>query len=292
MTQRNTQETAPKSKKFYQKSALDIFLKNIYSKNITIMATKLHELLAAEGNLETQAIQTRTDLANTFEKKRHLFEEKRTLFTPSEEGKAPVLEAQSDIQSTVKKELEWITPHLVKALDASYQVAETNTNARADVVLDDDAATVIAKGVPATALLELEKRLNEWVLQLVKGVPTLDPAKGFQPDTQRDVGIFKAREVNKTRTRKDAKPIVLYAATKEHPAQTQLINVDVPIGNISEQEWSGLITPAEKSEMLNRAEQLIRAVRKARSRANDAEVDPTKRIGKRLIGYVFQGKVL
>ncbi len=252
--------------------------------------TKLHELLAAEGNLETQAIQTRTDLANTFEKKRHLFEEKRTVFTPNQEGAASVTETQSDLQSSIGKELDWLTPHLVKALDASYQVAETNTLARADVVLDDDAGTVLLKSVPATALLELEKRLTDWVLNLVKAIPTLDPAKGFSPDGQKGKNVFKAREVTKTRTKKDVKVIVKYEATKEHPAQTELIQIDAPVGSISEQEWSGLITPAEKSEMLNRAEQLIRAVRKARSRANDAEVNTQAKIGKVLLNYVFNGK--
>jgi hypothetical protein len=90
--------------------------------------TKLHELLAAEGNLETQAIQTRTDLANTFDKKRHLFEEKRSVFTSNREGEQAQIESQSDIQSTVSKELAWLSPHLAKAIDASYQVAETNTD--------------------------------------------------------------------------------------------------------------------------------------------------------------------
>ena len=252
--------------------------------------TKLHELLAAEGNLETQAIQTRTDLAGTFEKKRHLFEEKRVTFQPNEEGKPATVESQSDIQSTVRRELAWLSPHLTKAIDAGLQVADANTKARADVVLDDDQGTVLLKGVPATALLELEKRLTEWVLQLAKIIPTLDPAKGFQDDPQRGEAIYKAREITKTRTKKDVKVIVKYDATKEHPAQTELIPIDSPVGIISEQEWSGLITPAEKSDILDRAEQIIRAVRKARSRANDQEVDTTLRIGKALLSFVFDGK--
>src|SRR5690348_10944471 len=110
-----------------------------------IKETKLHELLAAEGNLETQATKVRADLANTFEKKRHLFEEARVVFTPNTEGASSQTESQSDIQTTVKKELNWISPILAKALDASYQIAEANTLARADVVLDDDSETVLLK---------------------------------------------------------------------------------------------------------------------------------------------------
>lgn len=250
---------------------------------------KLHELLAVETNLETQAAKVRSDLSETFQKKRHLFEEKRVTFTSLEEGKPPVIEGQSTIQSTVGKELDWVSKHLAKALDASYQVAEANTDARADVVLDDDAGTVLLQAVPATALLELEKRLVE-IRELVSAVPTLDPAKGFEPDTQKGSGVYRARDVNKTRTKKEPKVIVKYDATKEHPAQTEMVVVDVPSGTIAEQEWSGMMTPADKSEMLDRAEQLIRATRRARSRANDTETDLSKKIGGKLFGFLLQAR--
>lgn len=249
---------------------------------------KLHELLAVEGSLENQANKVRSDLMNTFDKKRHLFEEKRVVFKPSVETEREVVETQSDLQSTVKKELAWIQPFLAKALDASYQVAEANTKARADVVLDDDAGTVLLTQVPATSLLELEKRVAE-IQALVNAVPTLDPAKGFQMDSQRE-NAYKAREVVKTRTKKTVEVIVKYAATKEHPAQTEMINVDKPIGELREQEWSGLITPADKAELLERVEMVARAVRKARARANEVEVDNARRIGKTILQYVFDGQ--
>ena len=248
---------------------------------------KLHELLAIETNLENQAKKCRAELAGTFEKKRHLFEEKRVTFTPNSEGAQPQTEAQSDLQSTITKEFAWVQSFIAKSLDASYQVAEANTAARADIILEDSDTVLIAK-VPATALLELEKRVAE-IAALITATPTLDPAKGFVPDEQRGNGIFRAREVNKARTRKEKKVFIKYEATKEHPAQTELLDQDVPVGTVQEQEWSGLITPAHKSELLNRAEMLLRAVRRARSRANEETVDTTKKIGNTLLNYVFLG---
>lgn len=248
--------------------------------------TKLHELLAGETNLENQANKCRTDLVETFAKKRHLFEEKRLVFTPSEEGKPAQIEAQSEMASTVTKELAWIQGHLTKALDASFQVADTNTRAAADIILDDDKNTILAKSVPATALLELEKRCVE-VQQLIAAIPTLDPAKGFKEDKDRGAGIYRARELVKTRTQKQPKVIIKYEATKEHPAQTEMFSIDAPIGIINEQEWSALITPGDKSALFDRIEMLTRAVRRARSRANDTEVDLTKKIGKSLLNFVF-----
>src|SRR3990167_3611904 len=173
---------------------------------------KLHELLAAEGTAKTQADKCRSDLLNTFDKKRHLFGEKVVTFQPNADGAAAVTEEQSDLQSTVRMELKWIADMWAKALDAAYQIAESNMGARADVVLDN--GTILFREVPATALLELEKRAGE-AHALVSAIPTLDPAKGFRPDADRGGGISKAREVTKTRTKKTIRPIVKYEATKE-----------------------------------------------------------------------------
>lgn len=244
----------------------------------------LHELLAVESSLEGQAAKCRSDLINTFEKKRHLFEEKTVIFAPLAEGEKEVVESQLDIQSTVPKELDWLSGHIIKALDISFQVAEANTKARADVVLEDD--TILLKNLPATALLELEKRVGE-IRDLVNAIPTLDPAKSFAPDPNRN-NIYKAREITKNRTKKTQKVIIKYEATKEHPAQTELVSEDAVVGKIREIEWSGLITPGQKANLLNRVDILSRAVRRARSRANEVEVDNNQKIGAVLIGYLFK----
>jgi len=139
--------------------------------------------------------------------------------------------------------------------------------------------------VPATQLLQLDKRLGE-LQQLVAGIPTLDPAKGFTPDPDRGAAIFKARETKKRRTKKDVVAIQMTPTTKEHPGTAQLINKDIEVGTIVENEWSGLITPNTKAIMLGRVEELRRAVKQARSRANDIEVTEVK-IGRVVLDYVF-----
>ena len=246
---------------------------------------KLHELLAVDGNLKSQADKTRTELMNTFEKKTHHFTEKTVTFKPFEEGADTVTESQLDIQTTVTKELKWLSDFLIKSLDVSYQVAEANTIARADVILDD--GNILLSRVPATSLLELEKRMKE-LHDFVVAIPTLDPSKGFRPDPDRGSDIFKARQEDKTRTKKIQKPLTLAPATDKHPAQVQLVTEDIPVGTITTLEWSGLITVAAKGDMLYRVESLTRAIKQARSRANDSYVDTSaQKIGAELIGYVF-----
>ena len=247
-------------------------------------AKKLFELLVVEGQLKAQAQATRADLRATFEKKRHLFEEKRKTFVASEEGAAPVVEEQSDIQTTVPGELRWLAGLWSNALDTSYQVAAGNTRARADVVLDN--GIVLLADVPATALLELEKRAGE-IQELLLAVPTLDPAKGFRPDPDKGRFVFRARDIVKKRTKKVEDYVVVVPATVEHPAQVAKINKDIETGTIAEQEWSALITPARKGRLIERAEELRRAIKAALHRANAVEMATLPTCGKAIFDYVL-----
>lgn len=247
------------------------------------MARKLHEVLGAQTQVTQQADKTRTDLVATFEKKRHLFAEKLVTFKSNEANVPDVVETQSSLQSTVRKELAWIAPILTRAIDSEATIDEGNTVARADVTLDD--GTVLFTSLPATQLMQLAKRMNE-IHALVVAIPTLDPAAGFVSDPNRGEGIFVAREVTKGRTKKVQQPIVLIPPTEHHPGQAQMIVNDIEIGKIHEQEWSGLITPATKSAMLDRVEEVRRAVKTARARANDVKVEDAK-IGQVLLNFIF-----
>ncbi len=118
-------------------------------------------------------------------------------------------------------------------------------------------------------------------------IPTLDPAKGFTPDSQRGDGIFVARQIRKTRSKKDKVVLVKYPHTVEHPAQVEIVDKDVPVGTVEEQEWSGLMTPADKAALIGKVENVSRAIRQARSRANEVEVDLTKKIGENILQAIF-----
>jgi uncharacterized FlaG/YvyC family protein len=248
--------------------------------------SKLYELLAVYESTTGQASKVRGELAATFDKKRHLFEGRKKTFRSLEENVEDQVEAQQEIQSTVAKEIRWISGYLAKSADVAYQIDVANTEAKADVV--DENGDVLLKQVPATTLLQLAKRVAEWK-DLILAIPTLDPAKGFVEDKGHGAGHWKAREVVKPRTVKTKKVYVKYEATKEHPAQTELLDADVLTGTTLEQEWSGLITPSLKAELLDRVEALYRAVTKARSKANDHAIEINdKKIGADLLEYVFK----
>jgi len=245
---------------------------------------KLHELLAVKKDLQQQAAKTRADLENTFEKKQHHFTGKLKTFTPNGEDAVEKTEDKLEIQTTVNKELGWLKPYLAKSLDAHYHVAAGNMKASSNVVLED--GTVLLVSVPASTLLELEDYL-EGLRGFIMKIPTLDPSKGYHPDSSQGDGVYQARAVEKIRTMAQKKVYVLYPATEKHPAQVQLVDEQVPVGTIREQEWSSMLTPTDKGHLLDRCEVLLRAVKKARARANEAEVDVSAKIGDSLIGYVF-----
>lgn len=247
---------------------------------------KMHELLAVSDDLKGQATKTRSDLQSTFTNKPHLFRKKVVTFLPNEEGKQPQTVEQSDIQTTLKKELDWVAGFLTKSIDSGYQIDSGNTQAKADIVVEGAAITI--KDVPATFLLQLEKHLLQ-VRELASTIPTLDPAQGFEESKADGKGYWKAREVVKDKTKKDKKILRLAAATDKHAEQVQVYDADVVIGTLREQEWSTLTTPAIKAEILARVDELIQAVKKARSRANSMELDVTSlKVGKQLLEYVLK----
>ena len=248
---------------------------------------KLHELLAVESNLRTQADSCRVDLMNTFEKKTNHFKEVVVSFQPIEEGNPPTIESQLKLQTTVTRELDWIGEKIAKAINISHAIDIANTLAKADVVLDN--GRVLLENVPATSLLQLEKRVRE-VHSLVQGIPTLDPSKNFQVDDSMGHGIYRARDDSRPRTKKSFSYIVMVPPTDRHPAQVKELMEDAVVGHTTSQEWSSLITVGEKASMLDRVEEILRAVKKARARANEVEVDVKEaQIGWSILGYIFAG---
>lgn len=246
---------------------------------------KLHELLAVKDSLRNQAETCRADLKNTFEKKTNHFFKRIVTFKSLKEGEPDKVEDQLGLQTTVSKELAWIGEKVAKSIDVAFQIDVANTTASSDVVLDD--GMVILTKVPSTALLQLQKRLDE-IQDLVKNIPTLDPSKGFVPDADEGTGIYRARDLVRPRTQKQFDYIVMQAPTDKHPAQIKELNIDKLVGETLTQEWCSMITVAEKSAMIDRVEELTRAVKRAMASANEAEVNTkSARVGKRLLDYVF-----
>jgi prolyl oligopeptidase PreP (S9A serine peptidase family) len=157
----------------------------------------------------------------------------------------------------------------------------TNNTAKADVVVDGE---ILIMNAPVTYLLTLEKELTD-VRTFIEHLPILDTSEDWHSDTSS--GLAKTKETRTHRTKKKAKAIVLHPATKEHPAQTQLVSEDVLVGYWHTVKHSGAISRQEKLQLLEKAETLVNAVKEAREAANDVEETNTPKIGRTVFGYLF-----
>ena len=83
--------------------------------------------------------------------------------------------------------------------------------------------------------------------------------------------LYKTQPTQTSKTKKVQKPIVLYDATKEHPAQTQLITEDIVVGHWSTVKQSGALPMPRKKQILEKIEKLSNAVKFAREEANSTE---------------------
>lgn len=248
------------------------------------MTTKtplLHEILAVEQEVKANAERARTRLVETFRSKQTHFTGMRRTFRPfavdeaSGETGGERLEAETRLAKTVPDELSAVLREVGKAIDLGLQLDEANTRAKADVVVDGE---VLIADVPATFLLQLERRLRE-VRAVFKEAPTYDPVRLWSVDAAADKKhVLRAEPVTTVRKQRARKYSVMYEATAEHPAQVDVFEVDEPVGEIRSYEWTGMLSVGRKTALLEQVDTLLAAVKRARSRANMAPVDKGKRM--------------
>ena len=244
--------------------------------------SKLHELLAVEGDLEGTYKKILEETKVNFSKHpdRYFGAHQRTeLFDETAPKEA---DGHKQLDDTVPDKLKYTEGHIVRYLDAVLQKERTNQEARSDLTVD---GAVIAKDVPATFLLGLETKLKT-VRAVYEAIPTLQPGIKWEKDDDQGENVYRrTHPEEKFRTKKNMKNHVVAEATKEHPAQVQVYNEDEKVARLITDTWCGMISPAEKSALLGRVDKLIRAVKKARQKANTTEVVKTT-VGKELFTYI------
>ena len=243
---------------------------------------KLHALLAVEGDVKGKAEKILKETISVFKKKDH-FHAKTRHYEPLEEGGMEYPDEIKEMVTTVSKKLAYTSKALAKAIDLVYQKETTNSEAKADLIVE---GKVLAEGVPATALLSLESRLKA-VRAIYDNIPTLSSGEFWEPDGQVP-DVHKTRVKVKFKSDKVFTPVIMAPATKEHPAQIKELFKDKPIGKWLETDRSGEWTSTKKSQHLERVDILIAAAKKARQRANDTKVVKVK-LGKKIFDYIDKG---
>lgn len=248
------------------------------------MKPKLHEILSCEGDRNAAATAIIEETVTTFNKRPEHFLGKLARYEPFDEADAMQAESSAkEIVTTVRDKLAHCFGVVGKALDVTASKDATNCLARASIVVDGQAIT---GDLPATTLLTLESSLKKW-LEIMLAIPTLAPGHKWVADPDKGAGIYLDSNPDvKFRTKKVIKHQVLVDPTDHHPAQVRDWTEDERTGKIIETTWSSMVSPAEKSALISRVQELLAATKQARQRANCQEVVDV-RISNDLVKFIL-----
>lgn len=245
---------------------------------------KMHELLAVLSDASTAAGAILSETQATFSKRADHFKGQTRAVTFFDEDRASENSVETkEIVTSVGDKLDYTFARVARYWDALFQMEKTNGEAKADLVVG---AVTIAEDVPATFLLGMETRLKE-LRNVLLQIPTLAPELSWTPDAG-DPGVYVSPPQVNFKTEKTLRHKVLYEATDKHPAQIEKWSEDRPVARIETTHRSAMLSPGEKAKLLERTDNLIAAVKKARQRANTVEVI-NEQIADAMFGYILNG---
>lgn len=250
--------------------------------------SKLHEILAVEGSKEGYFKDALVEMTNLFKNKLNHFNGFNKILTlhgeetPEKTAKELSETENQTLTTTVQAELNYLADVVANYVDVLYQKDDANQRAFADIIIDDK---IIAKNVPATTLLSLENKLKQ-LRPVYDQIPTLQPGTSWQAEPSLGDGVYiDANKQIRTKTKKGFDFKVLTPATDKHPAQIEKWETVEDVGFTTLTRWTGMISVAEKVEILKRFDKLSQAVKQARQRANEVEVNKVN-IGRSLFDYI------
>ena len=250
---------------------------------------KLHELLAVEKTKSAAANKLLTETQAKFGKFEYFQGHTKSLKMIEDSPQNAAIEAAAaetrQLPTTVYDTLAYTLKYWADAEDIILQKNITNQSAKADI---EFRGTVIAKDVPVDELLGLETRL-ESLRKVLDHMPTLNAGTNWVPSLLSDSqhSWMLANPEKTIKTEKTTTPVVLYEATKEHPAQIKEVTVDKTVGTFQLLKYCGAATSQQKANVISVLDDLTSEVKKARMRANCAEVQSNK-IGGTIVNLILE----
>lgn len=239
----------------------------------------LNQVLAIEKGSKNRAEQGLTKAYQLLQKTELLDGLEKTYQPKDEEGDQLPPDSKR-LQVRVPEVIAGVAQDLSGFLDITLTKDVANCSAKADLVVD---GVTLAKDVPVTTLLFLEKKLTDLHTFFSK-LPVLNPAYEWRYDSARGCYVTEPRQT--ARTNKIEEPVMLAPATEKHPAQVQLRAKDVLVGYWTTVNLSGALPAARVNELKSRVEKLQDAVKTAREAANSMETQ-NQELGAKLFNYLL-----
>ena len=247
---------------------------------------KIHELLAVEPQLKGEGAKILSHLSNLF-KQSPRFLGKTRFYTPIDDEGERLPPEDMYLSTTVDTELKRFQEVFGNWIDAAMSKEWSNAlpEARSNVIVE---GVALFHGVPVTALVNLESRLAE-IRKLYASIPVNDPTETWTRDE--DTGNWVGVQKITTKMKKVHFPMVAYEATKEHTAQVQVLTRDEVVGHWNTTIVSGMLSPLDRQERLDRLDLLLAAVKEARQRANCAQAGKAD-MADAIFAYINKGEII
>lgn len=242
---------------------------------------KLNQIIAVEKGIKSETYSALTNLHKAVQKADLFSGFAKNYEKKDEEGEDLPPESKR-VQLRANEVVRGFLNAMAPLLDITARKDWSNCLAAANIVVDDQ---IIVKDVPVTYLLFLEKQLTD-IHTFVSALPVLDEAQSWSFDPAS--GLSRTKETSTHRTKKIQKPIVLYPATPEHPAQTQLLTEDVIVGFWKTTYQSGAMERAAKLALVDRVATLLRAVKEAREAANNISEVEAPEVSEQIIAHLLK----
>ena len=243
------------------------------------MTMRLNQIIAIEKGIKNKAHASITEVYQKLQKPELVMGVSRKYTPKDDEGETFPAE-KKHVQVTVLTALKQVQGQLAELFDVTATKDYTNCIARADVVVD---GKVLLEKVPVTYLLFLEKQLVG-IHTLVSKLPTLDPAEEWHFDESS--ATYASQSSGSNKTKKVLKNHVKAAATDKHPAQVDTFSEDVVVGAWETIKFSGAVPATRQQELIDRIEQLQRAIKFSREEANSSAVTEVK-LGEKVMKHIF-----
>jgi hypothetical protein len=241
---------------------------------------KLNQVIAIEKGIKARVVGQITELYKVVQKPA-LFNGFTKSYAKRDDDSEDLPGERQRVQFNVRDMLQGASRALTELMDVTARKDWTNCEAKGSVEVNDQ---VLIPNAPVSFLLFLEKQLTD-MRTFIGALPVLDEAETWARDE--NAGLYRSDAISTHRTKKVQRPIVLYNATTEHPAQTQLITEDVIAGFWNTVKHSGAMPKPERQAMLERVETLLKAVKTAREAANMNDEIDVPEIGEAVFGYLL-----
>jgi hypothetical protein len=241
--------------------------------------TRLNQIIAVEKSTKSQSYAELSELYKNLQKGELLTGIART-YRPVDDMGEKLPSEEKRVQVNCNDVLSTAAKLMTKLFDVTATKDWTNTLATAHVVVDGQ---VLLEDVPVSYLLFLEKQLSD-LHAIVKKLPTLDAGEEWNYDTA--TAAYATKPVETTKTKKIPRNHVKAEATDKHPAQVDVYYEDVIVGYWKTVKFSGALPATRVKTLLDRVENLQRAVKFAREEANSRSA-VEKSVGNKFFGYLF-----